>query len=129
MNMYYTRLRRNFMKKLVVLLMLFLCFLFCSCTADTSGYKSELTSRAWSAKLQGGAEAKLSFSGDKATFSLKSNNTTACIEGKYIADEHSFVIFMPDISQNYTFEYTPKGENLELKYNGSTITLNEIKQS
>ena len=115
------------MKKLVVLLSVFLCFLFCSCTTDTSGYKNELTSRTWSAKLDGGAEVKLSFNGNAVTLYLKSYDKTTKIEGKYVADDKSFVIFAPEISQNYTFEYKPKGENLDLKYNGSTITLKEAK--
>ena len=34
-----------------------------------------------------------------------------------------FVIFVPEISQNYGFEYTPKGDTLELKYGEYTITL------
>ncbi len=115
------------MKKFVVLLSLFLCLLFCSCTTDTSGYKSELTSKKWSAKLDGGAEVKLTFSADTATMHIKSADKSTEIEGRYVADDKSFMIFVPEISQNYTFEYTPKGENLDLKYNGSTITLKEAK--
>lgn len=115
------------MKKLVVLLSVFLCFLFCACTTDTSGYKNELTSRTWSAKLDGGAEAKLSFNGDTATLHIKSFDKTTELVGKYVADDKSFVIFVPEILQNYTFEYTPKGKNLDLKYNGCTITLKEAK--
>ena len=37
------------MKKFVILLLICLCFLLCSCSADTSGYQNELTCTDWSA--------------------------------------------------------------------------------
>ncbi len=113
------------MKKFVAVISIFFCLIFCSCTADTSGYKNELTSKCWSAELEGGAQAELSFNGDTAALSLKSGEETAKIEGRYIADDKTLVIFMPEIAQNYTFEYTPKGNTLELKYNGNAITMSE----
>ena len=35
----------------------------------------------------------------------------------------SFVIFVPKLYRNYTFEYIPHGKKLDLSYNGSKITL------
>lgn len=113
------------MKKFVVILSIIICLLFCSCTADTSGYKYELTSKSWSAVLEGGARAELSFEGDIALLTLQSGGSTAQIKGKYVADDTSFVIFVPEIAQNYTFNYTPKGRTLELKYKNDTIILKQ----
>ena len=48
------------MKKFVILLLICLCFLLCSCSADTSGYQNELTCTDWSAELDGGGKISLS---------------------------------------------------------------------
>ena len=111
------------MKKFVIILSFFLCFLFCGCSIDTSGYVQELTSSKWNVKLKGGAKLSLEFNEDYADFTIQNGELGTSIRGKYVADEKSFVIFMPEISQNYTFLYTPKGEKLDLTYNNATITL------
>ena len=43
--------------------------------------------------------------------------------GRYLADETEFVIFMPEIKQNYGFGYTPRGSMLDIKHDGKTITM------
>lgn len=113
------------MKKFVALICVFLCFLLCSCTIATTGYSDELTLNSWSAKLDGGAEINLEFKDENASLTLKSGNDKTKISGKYLADDKSFVIFMPEISQNYTFAYVPKGNKLDITYNNSTITFNK----
>lgn len=113
------------MKKFVVTILMLCCLTLCSCTADTSGYSRELTSSEWSARLDGGAEVKLEFTDSNACFSISNANKKTEIKGKYIVDESTFVIFVPDISMNYSFDYTPKGKTLDLTYNGNTITLDK----
>ena len=103
------------MKKFVALICILLCLLLCSCSIATTGYSDELTLNSWCAKL------------DSASLTLKSGDETTEICGKYLADERSFVIFMPEISQNYTFLYVPKGDKLDVTYNNSTITLNKTE--
>lgn len=112
------------MKKFVVFFLALLTALCCSCTADTSGNTYELTSPRWEADLEGGAKLNLEFKDNSALLKIDNNGENTQIKGRYIADEKSFVIFMPEIFQNYTFEYTPKGETLELSYNGKKIILN-----
>ncbi len=115
------------LKKIVAVILISICFVFSSCTTDTSGYVNELVSSKWEAKLEGGAEVNLEFSEDSAVFKISNSGKSTEIKGSYIADENSFVIFMPEVAQNYTFGYTPKGDTLDLSYNKNTITLNKIK--
>lgn len=114
------------MKKLIAVFPIIICLVFTSCMADTTGYSSELTSSDWKATLKGGAEVKLSFDEETAMFSMKNGEAESEIKGKYIVDEIMFVIFVPEISQNYGFEYTPKGDTLDLKYGEYTITLDAM---
>lgn len=114
------------MKRLTVIFLIVICMTFTSCMADTTGYSYELTSSEWGATLKGGAEVKLSFNEDTALLSLQNGDLKSEIKGKYIADETDFVIFVPEIAQNYGFEYTPKGNTLELKYGEHTITLEKV---
>lgn len=114
------------MKKSVVIsafLIFFVMIFLCSCTTDTSGYMYELTSQKWGAELTGGSEVALEFSSDIASLTIKSFNETAEISGKYVADNECFIIFDDDLSQAYTFYYEIRGENLDLTYDKSTITL------
>ena len=111
------------LKKLVAVILISICFVFSSCTTDTSGYVNELKSSKWESKLEGGAELSLEFDEDTAVLKIINSGKSTEIKGNYIADENSFVIFMPEISQNYTFDYTPKDYKLDLSYNNNTITL------
>jgi hypothetical protein len=45
------------------------------------------------------------------------------ISGHCLTDDSSFVIFDESISQNFAFDYTPKGNTLDICYSGSTLTL------
>lgn len=112
------------MKKFVILLLICVCFLLCSCSADTSGYSHELTCNSWSAELDGGGKINLSFDGDNASVILQSGKDKTELCGKYVADDTTLVIFVPNLYRNYTFEYVPHGKKLDLSYNGSKITLN-----
>lgn len=116
------------MKKIVVVLCIMFAFVCCSCTVDTSGYSYELTSKSWTANLEGGGRVELSFSNGNATLVLENNDLKKQISGKYIADENSFVIFATDISYNYKFDYIPSGNTLELTYNNMKITLNSSEE-
>lgn len=111
------------MKKFVILSAIVCCVILCSCTMQDSGYKTELTSYKWCSEFDGGGKVSLAFSDENATLTLENGKDTAQIKGKYIADDKQFIIFVPQIAQNYRFEYTPKGKTLDLKYNNSTVTL------
>lgn len=111
------------MKNFVAVILILFCSMLCSCTTDTSGYSYELTSSKWGAELDGGAEVTLEFTGENACFAVSNADKNTEIKGKYIVDESTFVIFVPEISTNYGFSYVPKGNTLDLKYNGNTITL------
>ena len=115
------------LKKLVAVLLISVCFVLSACTTDTSGYVNELKSSKWSVKLEGGAELNLEFDEDTAVLKINNSDKSTEIKGSYIADENSFVIFVPGVAQNYTFDYTPKGDKLDLSYNSNTITLNKTK--
>lgn len=85
------------MKKFVILLLICLCFLLCSCSADTSGYQNELTCTDWSAELDGGGKISLSFDGDNASLIMMSGKDKAELCGKYVADDTTLVIFVPKL--------------------------------
>ena len=111
------------MKKAVGLFFICVIFIFCGCSKSASGSVAELTQRRWSAKLEGGGEASLSFSGDRAELIMSSGDEREVIEGEYIADESAFVIFDKPICRNYSFTYVPHGEKLELTFEGGTIEM------
>lgn len=100
------------MKKFVISLLICLCFLLCSCSADTSGYQNELTCTDWSAELDGGGKINLSFDGENASLIMMSGKDKAELCGKYVADDTTLVIFVPKLYRNYTFEYIPHGKSL-----------------
>lgn len=79
------------MKKFVILLLICLCFLLCSCSADTSGYQNELTCTDWSAELDGGGRISLSFDGENASLIMMSGKDKAELCGKYA--EVSVILF------------------------------------
>ena len=114
------------MKKIVVVLIFLISVILSSCTTDTSGYKNELVSRKWYTELKGGATINLEFSEDIAKLKKKNADEKVEIKGRYVADNETFVIFVPEISQNYCFTYLPKGNNLDITYNGYTITLENL---
>jgi hypothetical protein len=116
----------NNMKKIVVVLIFLISVILSSCTTDTSGYKNELVSRKWYTELKGGATINLEFSEDIAKLKMKNADKKVEIKGRYVADNETFVIFVPEISQNYSFTYLPKGNNLDITYNGYTITLENL---
>lgn len=111
------------MKKIVALLCIMTSFIFCSCTVDTSGYSYELVSNSWEKNLEGGGSVELSFDKDNASLTLENGNLKKKINGKFIADENSFVIFSSELSRNYKFDYIPSGNSLELTYNNMKLTL------
>ena len=115
------------MKKLVILLILPMVMLFCGCTQNAPSPQNELTSSRWTAKLEGGAEVELQFYGEpgdmSADFKITNAGKSVNISGDCLTDGSSFVIFDESISQNFAFDYTPKGNTLDISYNGSTLTL------
>ena len=100
------------MKKFVISLLICLCFLLCSCSADTSGYQNELTCTDWSAELDGGGKINLLFDGGNASLIMMSGKDKAELCGKYVADDTTLVIFVPKLYRNYTFEYIPTEKSL-----------------
>ena len=114
------------MKKLVVCIML-LSVMLCGCSCRSSGNPSELTKYTWHAQRDGGGEITLTFKGETAKLTLKNGDETAAIAGKLLADDNSFVIFDTELKQNYAFSYTPRGELLDLTFEGNTIEMKAEK--
>ena len=114
------------MKKLVAVLLIFPMLLFCGCRGGDQGNIHELTRCDWAAEREGGATLRLEFDGDYASLTLENGGEKRVIEGKMLADEERFVIFDESVAQNYAFSYVPRGEKLDLSYNGSTVELHKI---
>ena len=117
---YFVREGRGVCEKVFVCI---ICFIFCSCTADTSGESYELTSENWHGVLKGGAEVSLSFSDNTAKLTLKSGEDEITIDGLYVIDENSFIIFNQEFKQSYNFDYTVSGDKLTLSYCGNQIEI------
>ncbi len=113
------------MKKLFIIAACAICFILCSCTANTSGQSYELTSEKWCTTLKGGAEVSLEFSENTAVLKLKSGEDEITINGLYAIDDSCFIIFNQEFKQSYSFNYTVNGETLVLDYCGNQI---EIKK-
>ncbi len=117
------------MKKCVICLLLFVSVLLCGCSRQTTGNPSELMQFHWHAALEGGGEADLRFEGEHARLILKNGGETAEIAGRVIADDSTFVIFDRELSQNYGFGYTPRGEKLDLSFEGNTIEMEAVEKT
>ncbi|HCA05511.1 MAG TPA: hypothetical protein DEO32_06415 [Ruminococcaceae bacterium] len=112
------------MKKFVFTLIFITFALFlCGCETGETSCVGELTSSSWQLKLKSGGKIDLDFNGKIACLTLSNGKDKTKIEGKYLADETEFVIFMPQIAQNYGFKYTPRGNLLDLSFEGKTVTL------
>lgn len=112
------------MKKPVISVLIFLMVLMLSgCETAPKGNIVELTDYSWQTTLDSGAEITLNFDDNRASFNVKNGEKTVSISGRYLADETEFVIFMPEIKQNYGFGYTPRGSMLDIKHDGKTITM------
>lgn len=112
------------MKKLVALI-LPMIVLFGGCSQTASGSVAELTESVWTAQLRGGGSVCLWFDGDRAAFALENGGDREVIAGRYLADNAGFVIFDRDSKRNYGFTYVPKGDTLELRYDGGTLILKQ----
>ena len=111
------------MKKKFVAVLILLPLFFCGCDTKQTGSAYELTRYSWQAKFDNGGEVKLSFSGEFASLTLKNGTERETIDGRFIADDTSFVIFDSGVSQNYGFGYVPRGEKLDLTFEGNTIEM------
>ena len=114
------------MRKILIIFVFFFVLL-CGCTKSSSGSIDELCDYSWSKTLDGGAKIRLSFEGDDACLTVDSAGESIEIAGRCVVDESNIVIFVPSLSLNYGFEYLPLGDELELSYEGDTITLEKEK--
>ena len=99
----------------------------CGCSQRSFGNPAELTQYTWHAKRDGGGEITLKFNGETAALTLKNGGESATISGKLLADDTSFVIFDTALGQNYAFSYMPRGELLDLTFEGNTIEMKAEK--
>ncbi len=115
------------MKKLLFSAVIISLLMLCGCTQNAPSPQNELISSNWTASLDGGGELSLEFSGEpgdlSAEFNLKNAGKDITISGDCLVDSTSIVIFDSSVSQNYAFDYTPKGDTLEITYNNSTLTM------
>lgn len=111
------------MKKYVAGLLIISVLLFSGCMQSDCGYLDELTQNRWEARLSGGGKVSLRFSEDTAALHIENAGEKADITGRYLADESTFVVFVPEIGQNYGFSYEPRGNTLVLQMGENRITL------
>lgn len=115
------------MKKALLLLIMLSLLVVCGCAQSEPCPQKELTESRWSAALEGGGEVTLCFSGESeelyAELDISNAQKNVEICGYCLADRDSFVIFDKSVLQNFAFDYIPKGDSLDISYNGSVMTL------
>lgn len=116
------------MKKKFVVALLLLPFLFCGCESRQRGNTYELTRYSWFAKFDNGGEVRLKFDGERASLTLKNGKEQDAVRGRFIADDTAFVIFDRDVSRNFAFDYVPRGEKLDLTFEGNTIEMSAVSR-
>lgn len=101
--------------------------MLCGCTQNAPSPQNELISSIWTAELDGGGELSLKFYGEpgnlSAELNLKNAGKDVAISGDCLVDSGSIVIFDSSVSQNYAFDYTPKGDTLEIMYDKRALTM------
>lgn len=104
-----------------ILIMIFLC----SCARVIDDAVDEIRMNRWSAKLQNGSVASLSFNDDYASFKIQSKDKAACaaIKGLGIIDDKTIFIYNLSDNEPYYFDYIIKNNTLIIKYNGGKLTL------
>jgi len=114
-------------KKLLFSAVIISLLMLCGCTQNAPSPQNELISSNWTASLDGGGELSLKFHGEpgdlSAEFNLKNAGKDVTISGDCLVDSTSIVIFDSSVSQNYAFDYTPKGDTLEISYNHNVLTM------
>lgn len=68
-----------------------------------------------------GISASLTFENENAAFTINNENESCIISGICIANDDSIVIIDNDKKKEYKFDYSLKGENVVLIYNGNEI--------
>lgn len=114
-------------KKLLFSAVIISLLMLCGCTQNAPSPQNELISSNWTASLDGGGELSLKFYGEpgdlSAEFNLKNAGKDVTISGDCLVDSTSIVIFDSSVSQNYAFDYTPKGDTLEISYNHNVLIM------
>ena len=114
-------------KKMLFSAVIISFLMLCGCIQNAPSPQNELISSNWTASLDGGGELSLKFYGEpgdlSAEFNLKNAGKDVTISGDCLVDSTSIVIFDSSVSQNYAFDYTPKGDTLEISYNHNVLTL------
>jgi len=114
-------------KKLLFSAVIISLLMLCGCTQNAPSPQNELISSNWTASLDGGGELSLKFYGEpgdlSAEFNLNNAGKDITISGDCLVDSTSIVIFDSSVSQNYAFDYTPKGDTLEISYNHNVLTM------
>lgn len=115
------------MKKILIFLILLMVILiFSSCTTNTSGYTYELITQNWTYNGKNNTKLNLKFDNNVAKLTAFSNNKTTVINGKYLIDNNSFIIYQDNKFQTYKFNYEIKGDYLILSYNEDFIKLSKV---
>ena len=114
-------------KKMLFSAVIISFLMLCGCIQNAPSPQNELISSNWTASLDGGGELSLKFYGEpgdlSAEFNLKNAGKDVTISGDCLVDSTSIVIFDSSVSQNYAFDYTPKGDTLEISYNHNVLTM------
>ena len=81
----------------------------------------------WSGSFEHGAEVTLSFTQTEGYLEIESDDSSLSIAGLCMLTDDSILIFDDDSGMNYSFSYRLYGDRVELKRDGSVLTLKKAE--
>jgi len=117
-------------KSVLVILVLILNFIFCSCTQVVVNSADEIRLNKWSVSTEFDKEVTLEFKGDKGIFKVESEDKKSCVtlSGLCIIDADKIAIFNESDKENYIFSYKIRGNKLNLSYSEGKLTLLRVQR-
>ena len=98
-----------------------------SCTRIVNCPADELRMYAWSAKVDNGDSAELSFDGSNGLLSVHTGVSDLVLSGLCVMTDDRLIICDEKTDVNYTFGYVLYGDRVELTYYDGTISLEKTK--
>ncbi len=112
-------------KRIAAVFLAAIIAVFTSCGAVVVNEADEIRLNSWSARLKSGSRVTLSFDGDRADFTVKSDDRDARLRlsGLCFFDSEKFALYDEKDKSEYIFRYRLRDNKLTLLYDEGKITL------
>lgn len=112
-------------KFFLVLLLILAVLCLTSCVKSIECPADELKMFSWSGKSDNGTEISLYFTDTRGYLDMDQDDGLLRLGGLCMITDDSLLIFDEQSGMNYSFGYELYGDRVELKHNGSIMTLNK----